>query len=183
MTMALILPISVAVVAFFARAQEQIEPPADGYQLSSGEPGDSIIIPMSVAQCEPFFIFYNLTTASSPFNYIYFFMDGGTFLTLTVPSNAGYLEWICNIPVGEKFYAGGLLYTVQPGSSSACLGDLTTTYSLAVYNTTGSFFQSYTASTSLYPVSVSASASASPAVSSRIRPLSLTYALVCFIIL
>jgi hypothetical protein len=165
--MALILPILVAVVALCARAQgqPQFQPPEDGYQLISGILDSSLIIPTSIAQCDPFFIFYSLTTNYPSLGIISFqTVQGHIFLNLTMPApGTGYMEWICNIPAGEQFLARGQLYTVQPGSSSACLGDLNTTYSLAMYST--SLFESYTVSP---PTSTS---------------FSNLYALVCFIVL
>jgi hypothetical protein len=133
-----------AVVAFFARTPGQLATPADGYQLGTGAAGNSIIIPKSFAQCEPFLIFYELFEVVSTV-LVLSTIEGDTIVTLSLPLGSGYLEWICNIPAGQQFLVmGEKVFTVQPGSSSACLGNVTTTYSFASYST--GIFQSYTAS-------------------------------------
>jgi hypothetical protein len=52
----------------------------------------------------------------------------GAVLTIHFPPDVGYLEWTCNIPAGVSFFieVGDFQYygTVQPGTSSSCLGPL-----------------------------------------------------------
>jgi hypothetical protein len=134
-TMALILEMLVVVVAFFTGTQGQLAPPTDSAAIIGpfGTTNDTIIMPMSVAQCESLSIFYRLLSMDLNFQALPSFE---TFINITVPTGTGYLEWICNIPAGQQFLApGDAAYTVHNGSSSSCLGNLTTTYSLASYST------------------------------------------------
>ena len=121
--------------------------PTEGYYIGNAGFGFDIIMPLSIAQCEPVLIYYNITGATlvgvalhTPELYI--------FLTLYFPRGVGYLDWICDIPAGHTFTAYAFLlqtFTVQPGSSSGCLGEITTTYPYVYYQTT--HFQSYTQQT------------------------------------
>jgi hypothetical protein len=126
--------LAVLVVAVMTIGQPT--PPTEGYQM--GSPLDyDLIMPLSVAQCEPVLMYYNITNVfySEPPTLFFFSASLGTavtFVTFGFLNPIGYLEWICNIPAGAEFVAAfGManLYTVQPGSSSACLGNVTTTYS------------------------------------------------------
>jgi hypothetical protein len=57
----------------------------------------------------------------------------------------GYAEWIHNIPTGYQValaYFGIQDFVVQPGPSSGCLHDITTTYRCATYITSN--FQEFT---------------------------------------
>jgi hypothetical protein len=141
----------------------QPSPPAQGIQLwlVDRSLGVDARFPLTVTQCEPVFIYYNNTysiAASDTF--------GGValnpafhlpyFLIFYFPPGVGYIEWICNIPAGYSFWVRANLnypIVVQPGSSSFCLRDITTTYRHATYST--AYFQSYTAGppTSLAPLS------------------------------
>jgi len=118
-----------------------------GYQVCAHIPdGVDIIFPVSIVQCEPVLIYYNITDTDqigvgffTPDLYSY------SFLRLYFPVGVGYLDWICDIPAGYTFTAFcdfEQTFTVQPGSSSACLGDITTAYSYVSYLST--YFQSYT---------------------------------------
>jgi len=97
-----------------------------------------MIFPLSIVQCEPVLIYYDNPTTDHSFVFLYT-PDRDLFLTLAFPPGVGYLDWICNIPAGYAFTAYSLVYqnfTVQLGSSSACLGDITTTYAFASYEPT-----------------------------------------------
>jgi hypothetical protein len=122
--------------------------PAQGVQM--GVPGSyDLRFPLTVTQCEPVFIYYNVDPITySPVFFAFWsastldssFLFFGPFLGI------GYFEWICNIPAGYSFQVvTSWIYTfiVQPGSSSSCLGNITTTYSYAAYATTA--WTSYTA--------------------------------------
>ena len=136
-----------AVIVIFAAVLAvlgQIARPTEGYQLGNVTAGFDIIFPVSIVQCEPVLIYYNFTNEDSLFLNSPGF-NGNTFLVLTFPIGVGYLDWICDIPAGYTFNAGRYfeqIFTVQPGSSSACLGEITTTYAFASYEPT--YFQSYT---------------------------------------
>jgi hypothetical protein len=142
----------------------QAVPPTEGYQL--GDPSDGadsydVIMPLTVAQCEPVLIYYNFTLwpaydnpgltlfppIQPPIPLIF------AFASFQFPNDVGYFEWICNIPAGKMFVAVSFLlgatYVVQPGSSSACLGPLTTTYNSDLQYFT-SEFASFTATS--YPL-------------------------------
>jgi hypothetical protein len=147
---------------------QAVPPPSEGYQLGGpvnpsdpGGPSFDIIMPLTVTQCDPVLIYYNITAWNAA--------NGGpldlllsnpsltsdfAFVTIQLPSSdIGYLTWTCNIPAGENFYASAVspvsetlayaTFTVKSGSSSACLGPLTTYTSMLQYDTT--VFASYTA--------------------------------------
>jgi hypothetical protein len=133
-------------VAEVAWAQSPL--PTSGIQLSV-RPEVDVRFPLTVAQCESTFIYYN---SSSFGNRIVFYRpdiaiprDQDIFLSVLIPRGIGYLEWVCDIPEGHSFFVAhtrGYYVVVDPGSSS-CLHNVTTTYSEADYNTT--LFVSYTA--------------------------------------
>ena len=132
-----------AMAAFATDVLTQPAQPTHAIQLSRSY---DVRFPSTVSQCEPVLIYHN--TPESYALHIYTMESGlsRTLVRLTIPRGIGYLEWICNIPAGYTFvvlnsYAHVL--SVQPGSSSACLGDITTTYAYADYETTD--FRSYTA--------------------------------------
>jgi hypothetical protein len=109
----------------------------------------NITLPSSIAQCEPFVIYYNTSIFDEGDNFILDIRtpDSQTVLVLLeFPNAIGYLDWICNIPAGYSFVAEAFsfkqYYTVDPGSSSACLGNVTTTNSILFYQTP--YFKSYT---------------------------------------
>jgi len=123
--------------------------PTEGIDLCTDDFSFHIIMPLTISQCDPVLIYYNnpdtgniSVSLSNP-------DSGYVFLSLYFPPGVRYLEWICDIPTSNTFIAIGYgydqLYTVQSGSSSACLHDITTTYTYAFYNTT--LFQSFTQST------------------------------------
>ena len=111
------------------------EPPTTGWLYIDRNNG-RFIFPFTAAQCESFDIYYNSTV-----EHIFHFYDSTTpdplftLLTFRIPPGVGYVEWICNIPANIAFKVdyGVLDYVVQAGSSSACLGDLNTTYSILPY--------------------------------------------------
>jgi len=137
------------VVVIFASATiltvlGQIARPTEGYYIGNVGVGIDVIFPLSIVQCEPVLIYYNNPTTVQ-FFVDFYTHDNSRLLSLDFPPGAGYLDWICDIPAGYTFFASAVTsqtFTVQPGSSSACLGDITTTYSYAFYHTT--YFQSYT---------------------------------------
>jgi hypothetical protein len=113
---------------------------------SNAQPAVDIRIPSTAKQCEPFHIHYNLTSESDAYALFLGTPDGQRFLSIRFPSGVGCMEWVCNVPAGHSFYVSGPLsgyYIVQPGSSSTCLHNITTTYTYAQYNT--NIFQSFTA--------------------------------------
>jgi hypothetical protein len=119
--------------------------PAQGIQI--GDDYD-IRFPLTVTQCEPVFIFYNVPSSSTAFVTLSTGSDN-TFLFSIGPSvgDTGYFEWICNIPAGYGFWATSRPYifhytVVQPGPLSSCLHNLNRTYQYASYNTIA--FASYT---------------------------------------
>jgi hypothetical protein len=139
--------LAIIVVATILTALGQptdVQRPTQGYDLSDPSLDFEVIVPLSIAQCEPFLIYYN--------NAGNFQLDIKTFdleddlLFLSFPPGIGYLDWICNIPAGYGFVVEMLsrfeYYTVEVGSSSACLGDLTA--SDTFYDPQTSAFQSYT---------------------------------------
>jgi len=148
--LAAMVPIVVVVILAFLTplgktAEFDVPRPTEGFQVGPGL-GTDIILPLSATQCEPFLIYHNIPAGYDYRMFLYTpdFQIGNEFLHLLLPQGAGYFDWICNIPAGYSFLAyaaTGQYYTVQPGSSSACLGDVTTTYPYASYLTD---FQSYT---------------------------------------
>jgi hypothetical protein len=135
-----------------AIAARPLAPPATGWPYNPAE-GQEFIFPLTATQCEPFYIWYNVTRDN-----FFTFLDASFYpsVSFTFPQGVGYLEWICNIPAGVLIVSAVATlirirdaplvlhpaeYVVQPGSSSDCLGDVTTTYSLLNY---GSGFASYT---------------------------------------
>jgi hypothetical protein len=140
----------------------QAVPPLEGRQFGSlinnsdpGGPSYDIIMPLTVSQCDPVLIYYNITAwnaanGDDPALFLSIYSpELYSILNIELPSSdVGYLAWTCNIPAGEYFFAfsqGGVFvgYAVQPGSSSACLGPLTTYTSLLQYDT--GIFASYIA--------------------------------------
>jgi hypothetical protein len=112
----------------------------EGYWLNG------VITPLYIAQCESVYIYYNSPTylwVWSPFS-----LDQNAIIQFQLPfgSDPGYMEWLCNIPEGVAYFieANGIQYygTVQPGTSSSCLGDLSVDSSLVGYNTAA--FNSFT---------------------------------------
>jgi hypothetical protein len=129
------------------------QPPSEGYEIGNFNPFE-IIMPLTVAQCEPVLFYYNVTPVGGsgpPVLDLYLVVaEPGVdpVVSFIFPNDVGYLEWICNIPAGQIFvtFANSNVnatYVVQPGSSSACLGPITTTYSDLSYYT--SAFASFTA--------------------------------------
>jgi hypothetical protein len=127
-----------AVTVVFA----QPSPPAQGIQLASCLPFD-VFFPLTVSQCEPVFVYYN-TTVPQSFGISTISGEYTDLIIFAIPTGIGYFEWICNIPAGYTIIVDGrYVFVVQPGWSSSCLGDITTTYPHATYITTA--FRSYTA--------------------------------------
>jgi hypothetical protein len=132
----LLLLLSALTVVTFGQS-----PPTEGYQLSFPNSSYEIIMPLTITQCEPVYIYYNIASDPSAYNLLDFITAdsaGDTIMEFDFPSPTGYLEWICDIPAGYSFIAWGdfmQFYTVQAGSSSDCLGNITTTYSIMDYAT------------------------------------------------
>jgi hypothetical protein len=162
--------IHMAAFVFMATTLGQPAPPTTGYQLggpvligseSSGSEGPwvDVIMPFTVAQCEPVPIYYNMTAWTKGGAIKLYFStptllvsDNQGILYIEFPSGSiGYYEWICNIPASEGFVVNveplyiepDQYYLVQPGSSSACLGPLTVTYGPYLQYATAEF-ASYT---------------------------------------
>ena len=125
----------------------QPSPPAQGIQIGHPLEGFDIRFPLTVTQCESVFIYYNTTTSRG--SHIVLSTRDYTVPLLSIgptPLGVGYFEWVCNVPAGYDMWASFLdlyIITVQPGPSSSCLHDVTTTYQYASYVTTA--FASYTA--------------------------------------
>ena len=131
------------VLTLAVRGQVVTTRPLQGYQV--GSEGFDIIMPLSIAQCEPVLIYYNNTQTVADF--LSFETPDALYniISFSIPPGAGYLDWFCNIPTGLTFIAStashSQTYTVQPGPSFACLGD-TTSYSYVDYLTAN--FQPFT---------------------------------------
>ena len=133
-----------------AVVRAQPSPPAQGIQLGNTDiiNGYDIRFPLTVTQCEPVFIYYDTTARGAgtvSIGFVAAEQYNPMFLEIAIPSGTGYIEWFCNIPAGYSFGVWGYhayYLVVQPGSSSGCLTDITTTYARASYMTT--VFQSYT---------------------------------------
>jgi len=146
----------IATLIFVALGQESVPRPTEGCQVGNPDAGLDVILPLSIAQCEPVLIYYNITSPTfSPllFSSPYDFQRGDFSLLISIPDKpkppTGYLDWICNVPAGYPLIIWGLSYSpqwyiVQPGLSSDCLGPVTVT----VLNSAGYYqmpeFQSYT---------------------------------------
>jgi hypothetical protein len=144
-----------AATNFIALGQQPTHP-AQGDDIGDPSFDWDVILPSSVTQCEPFLIYYNTTVYPTNTSLV---MDITTpnyrtiLITFTFPPHSiGYLDWICNIPSGYSFIAETFsypqYYTVQNGSSSDCLGNITAT-SNAFYDYQTSVFQSYTQNAAL----------------------------------
>src|ERR1700731_991082 len=119
--------LAMSAIAILAAVARPLAPPATGWMIFQNS--NTYIFPFTATRCEPFYIFYNATDG----NFLNFYDAtlSHTLFIITFPKGTGYLEWICDIPAGFVFNAGNVIdYTVQAGSSSDCLGDITTTYSL-----------------------------------------------------
>ena len=127
----------------------QIARPTEGYEFGdlTIDVDVDIILPLSIVQCEPVLIYDSNTGTDQTGVFLHAPDTLYVFLVLSFPPGVGYFDWICDIPAGYAFTVSGFrgseqTYTVQPGSSSACLGDITTTRSYVYYNT--SIFESFT---------------------------------------
>ena len=129
--------LAMSAIAILAAVARPLAPPATGWMIFQNS--NTYIFPFTATQCEPFYIFYNATDG----NFLNFYDAtlSHTLFIITFPKGTGYVEWICNIPAGITLL-GLFNYTVQAGLSSACLGNITTTYSHLTYNTT--VFASFT---------------------------------------
>jgi hypothetical protein len=124
----------------------QPSPPALGIQIGSPRGGYDIRFPITVTQCEPVLIYYNVTTASFSVYLVNAEFTRDLLRIGPIPFGVGYIEWICNIPAGTGFWAAqyyAYYIVVQPGPLSSCLHNVTTTYQYAEYATT--VLASYTA--------------------------------------
>ena len=151
MCLAVISSLAIA-VATTTLVYGQFTIPAQGYNIGAPVYGVFIFVPLTVTQCEPVLVYYHFsddillmqfTTPDNIQNFLNISFPPGAYDAFAPP---GYLVWNCNIPAGDSFILNGVQsYTVQPGSSSDCLGNLYTTYPLASYDT--SAFESYTTAT------------------------------------
>ena len=133
--------------------------PSQGLQLNGGNGGGPFdtIWPLTATQCEPFLIYFDSTGSDFATVNVIFTPDGTALATFLFPARTNaYLDWICNIPAGQTFYASfpptQIYYTVQSGPISACLGALSTTYSNLFFST--GVFQTYTSHPYSSPTSV-----------------------------
>ena len=147
-----VLAVAVTIIAAVAQP-DSILRPTQGHQLGHPPDGYDIIAPLVVAQCEPVLIYYNVSTSWFPSKGLQFYTpdDLAIFLSIQFPPGIGYFTWICNIPAGHIFGASSWYYetyTVQAGSSSACLVNVTSSYAYLTYNSIA--FPSYTQATTSY---------------------------------
>jgi hypothetical protein len=149
------------VATTLAALGQQPTHPAEGDDIGDPTFNWDVILPQSIAQCEPFLIYYNTTIFPNGNSSLMMNIrtpDYHTVLiTFTFPNRSiGYMDWICNIPAGHNFVAESFsfpqYYTVQNGSSD-CLGNVTATNTLYAYQT--SAFQSYTQNAALSVPSLS----------------------------
>jgi hypothetical protein len=133
----------------------QPSPPMPGVQLGTPELGIDFRFPSTVSQCEPVLIYYNITNPGGRNTVWFSTLDNNYLLYISpFPLGAGFFEWICNIPAGYGFAVFNdkvYFVVVQQGTSSSCLGNITTTHAYASY--TLPIFETYTAqppNTTLY---------------------------------
>jgi len=151
---------SILTTVFSAPGQPAIgiQIPMLGVQDGNGtDSGYDVVLPLTVAQCDHFIIYTNVTNVT--FDYVVFTppddpdnpSKSAPFLRLNSLPNGTYFDWICNIPAGHSFHAlakHAQTYTVQNGSSS-CLGDIPPFSDPSVTITT-SVFESFTRATPTY---------------------------------
>jgi hypothetical protein len=142
---------AVLVTTNFAALGQKPTHPTQGDDIGDPSFDWDVILPPSVTQCEPFLIYYN-TTVYTAKSSLAMHIRTPNYETVLIsftfpPRSIGYMDWICNIPSGYNFIAEALsypqYYTVQPGSSSDCLGNITAT-SNAFHDYRTSAFRSYT---------------------------------------
>jgi hypothetical protein len=117
-------------VAFLSSvvAQQQV-----GFVFNSPVDGFDLVLPYTVAQCEPALFYYNITNPSLFAGFLgplYSIMSPDGLLdmeTFAAPNTGeGYIEWLCNLPAGKVFQIFNTnynaWYTVQPGSDTSCIG-------------------------------------------------------------
>jgi hypothetical protein len=108
-----------------------------GYQLGDPMRGISVVFPLTVAQCDTVVVFYNVTISDKVPVLLYPPHDSSPLLTITPPRGAGYLVWRCTIPAGSSFVVSAVrshTFTVQRGTSSICVGDLSVDEAIARYD-------------------------------------------------
>ena len=121
--------LGVAVVLSQLRSAAAL-PVSLGYEI--GDDQNSILVPLSVTQCEDVNIFYK--TGDQVVLNLYPPDLRSPIIVFTIPPGTGFITWRCTIPAGSSFIASAVtnrLFTVQEGSSSACLGDLSVNASAA----------------------------------------------------
>jgi hypothetical protein len=132
-------------VILAAIALAQTSPRIQGIQLGNLSLGVDFRFPETVEQCEPV-VMYSDTIKGGHSLYL-ITPDNYVFLRIPISNETRYyIEWICDIPAGYGFtatYYSSAYFVVQPGSSSSCLQNITTTYANGRYETT--VFESYTA--------------------------------------
>ena len=86
-----------------------ISRPTEGYNLCDPTQDCELIMPLTIAQCEPVLIYYNM-----PFSSVYFNLSapdsGDAFLSLYTTLGIGYMEWICDIPARSTFFIDSFGY-------------------------------------------------------------------------
>ena len=105
--------------------------PTDALQIGDPSAGFDVRFPVTVSQCEPVLIYFNVIGLGE--GYIGFDApDEGPYnflIRMQLPRYSfGYMKWICNIPAGYRFLVYNTLQyyvNVQAGPSS-CLGNITT---------------------------------------------------------
>jgi hypothetical protein len=115
-----------------------------GIQLGNVSLRVDFRFPETVTQCEPVLMYCD--TMRVGYSLYLLTPDSYVFLRIPIPNGTQYIEWTCDIPAGYGFTASLLeraYFVVQPGSSSSCLQNITTTYANGRYDTT--VFESYTA--------------------------------------
>jgi hypothetical protein len=125
-----LLAICASQIAILGQMQGQL--PFQAALNDPNWPNFEVIMPLSIAECEHFLLFYNISASVDPgFTWISFYSpaDPNYVFWLTLPAGQGYIDWLCNIPAGDTITLYGndiggnnvpdaCLYTVQPGSSS-----------------------------------------------------------------
>ena len=135
---------AVFLIVLAATVLAQPSPQMQGIQLGNLSLGVDFRFPETVTQCEPVLMYCD--TIRVGYSLYLLTPDNYVFLRIPIPNGTRYIEWICDIPAGYGFtasYYSRAYFVVQPGLSSSCLRNITTTYASGRYDT--AVFQSYTA--------------------------------------
>jgi hypothetical protein len=140
--------LTLSLIAFLiVYASRALGQPAPSQGIALNDNPNYVILPTTATQCQPFYIFYNVTAPDNAALWLLSPSDGDYFANITIPLGTGYLIWTCNIPAGASFitqYVEEIEYVVQSGDSS-CLGNVTKSYTGLTYYSPD--FMSYTATT------------------------------------